>query len=49
NYDGSYGSGHGNSDSVSLFGRCGGKGYTGPTTCRYGRCVAFNPWFSMCI
>ena len=51
---GDYGNGNiggGNSDngSVPWFGRCGGEGYKGPTSCRYGKCVKFNPWFSMCF
>ncbi|KAJ7117437.1 hypothetical protein C8R44DRAFT_790718 [Mycena epipterygia] len=34
---------------VPLFGKCGGIGWTGPTTCVQGAvCQVFNPFFSQC-
>jgi hypothetical protein len=35
---------------VPLWGRCGGIGYPGPTTCIVGSyCHKFNPWWSLCV
>ncbi|EGS23404.1 uncharacterized protein CTHT_0000930 [Thermochaetoides thermophila DSM 1495] len=39
----------GGSDSVPLWGQCGGRGYTGPTTCAQGTCKVQNEWYSQCI
>lgn len=38
-----------NSGSVPLWGQCGGRGYTGPTTCAQGTCKAQNEWYSQCL
>ncbi|KAJ4245073.1 hypothetical protein NW762_014284 [Fusarium torreyae] len=35
--------------SVPLYGRCGGTGYTGPTTCAEGKCVKASDWYSQCV
>ncbi|CAE7229188.1 unnamed protein product [Rhizoctonia solani] len=36
--------------SVAKYYRCGGIGYTGPTTCAEGtKCVVQNPYYSQCI
>lgn len=32
-----------------LYGQCGGQGWTGPTTCAQGRCVANGQWYSQCV
>lgn len=39
----------GSSGSVARWGRCGGKGYTGPTTCAEGECKVQNEWYSQCL
>ncbi|GJC98161.1 pectate lyase [Colletotrichum higginsianum] len=34
---------------ATLYGQCGGQGWTGPTTCVSGaRCVSYNDWYSQC-
>ncbi|KAF3914851.1 6-phosphogluconolactonase [Dactylellina cionopaga] len=33
----------------SVWGQCGGNGWTGPTTCAQGTCTVLNPWYSQCI
>lgn len=43
------GSGGASGDSVPLYGRCGGQGYTGPTQCAAGKCVKMNDWYSQCV
>ncbi|KAM5350816.1 hypothetical protein ACJ41O_007321 [Fusarium nematophilum] len=35
--------------SVPLWGRCGGEGYDGPTTCAEGSCTEVNQWYSQCL
>ncbi|KAL0942269.1 pectate lyase [Colletotrichum truncatum] len=35
---------------ATLYGQCGGQGWTGPTTCVSGAtCVSYNEWYSQCI
>ncbi|CCF47239.1 hypothetical protein CH063_15707, partial [Colletotrichum higginsianum] len=35
---------------ATLYGQCGGQGWTGPTTCVSGaRCVSYNDWYSQCV
>ncbi|OHW94839.1 pectate lyase [Colletotrichum incanum] len=35
---------------ATLYGQCGGQGWTGPITCVSGaRCVSYNDWYSQCI
>ncbi|EJT82373.1 hypothetical protein GGTG_02346 [Gaeumannomyces tritici R3-111a-1] len=44
------GNGGGGGGGVApLYGQCGGQGWTGPTTCASGRCVATNEWYSQCV
>lgn len=33
---------------ASLWGQCGGNGYTGPTCCSQGTCKVSNEWYSQC-
>ncbi|PVF92348.1 cellulase [Serendipita vermifera] len=33
----------------TLWGQCGGQGWTGPTTCASGTCKYSNPWYSQCL
>lgn len=35
--------------SVARWGRCGGKGYTGPTECAVGECKVQNGYYSQCV
>lgn len=37
------------SGTVARWGQCGGKGYTGPTTCASGECKFQNEWYSQCL
>ncbi|OLN81052.1 putative pectin lyase C [Colletotrichum chlorophyti] len=37
------------SGSVALYGQCGGKGYSGGTTCASGKCEFVNDWYSQCV
>ncbi|KAG8860317.1 Endoglucanase EG-II [Tulasnella sp. 330] len=37
------------SAQASLYGQCGGIGYTGPTTCSSGVCTYSNPYYSQCL
>lgn len=32
-----------------LYGQCGGTGWTGPTTCASGKCVASSAYYSQCL
>lgn len=42
--------GGGNSGGAApLYGQCGGKGWTGPTTCASGTCKVSNEWYSQCL
>lgn len=34
---------------ASLFGQCGGQGFTGATCCSAGSCKQANPWYSQCL
>lgn len=33
----------------TLYGQCGGQGWTGPTTCASGTCKASNQFYSQCL
>jgi len=33
----------------SLYGQCGGEGWSGSTCCSVGSCIYFNQWFSQCL
>ena len=35
--------------SQSLWGQCGGIGWTGPTVCAEGKCHIYNDWYSKCL
>ncbi|OHE91913.1 pectin lyase [Colletotrichum orchidophilum] len=35
--------------AVALWGQCGGKGFSGSTTCSSGKCQFYNDWYSQCI
>ncbi|KAF6817030.1 pectin lyase C [Colletotrichum plurivorum] len=37
------------SGSVALYGQCGGKGYSGATSCASGKCEFVNDWYSQCV
>ncbi|KAI0407402.1 glycosyl hydrolase family 61-domain-containing protein [Xylaria palmicola] len=39
----------GDAAAQTLYGRCGGIGWTGPTTCATGTCKEFNPYYSQCV
>ncbi|KAG5956284.1 hypothetical protein E4U57_002731 [Claviceps arundinis] len=42
--------GDGKDGQVQRWGQCGGKGWTGPTTCVTGTtCKELNPWYSQCL
>lgn len=54
----SNGGGNGNSGNsgnlgsggmAPLYGQCGGKDWTGPTTCSEGTCKSTNEWYSQCV
>ncbi|KAK3388708.1 Alpha/Beta hydrolase protein [Sordaria brevicollis] len=32
----------------TLWGQCGGSGYTGPTVCSTGTCTTYNPYYAQC-
>ncbi|KAF1950301.1 hypothetical protein CC80DRAFT_427201 [Byssothecium circinans] len=34
---------------IALYGRCGGQGHTGSTTCAQGTCKVQNPYYSQCV
>lgn len=34
---------------ASLWGQCGGQGWTGPTCCSQGTCKVSNQWYSQCV
>lgn len=38
-----------NPGTAPLYGQCGGKGWTGPTTCAQGTCKASGEWYSQCL
>jgi len=42
-------SGGGSGCSVSLYGQCGGSGYSGCTTCASGTCKYSNDYYSQCL
>ncbi|BGP25446.1 plectin [Rhodotorula toruloides] len=47
---GGEGGGYGGSGKVDGWGRCGGKGYKGPTECHKGfYCKEWNEWYSQCV
>ncbi|KAF9565522.1 hypothetical protein CPC08DRAFT_167478 [Agrocybe pediades] len=35
--------------AASLYGQCGGNGWTGPTSCAQGTCQVLNPYYSQCL
>ncbi|GKT51491.1 putative pectin lyase F-1 [Colletotrichum spaethianum] len=37
------------SGSVALYGQCGGRTYSGATTCSSGKCEFVNDWYSQCV
>ncbi|CAG7852213.1 SubName: Full=Uncharacterized protein {ECO:0000313/EMBL:CCA67645.1} [Serendipita indica DSM 11827] len=39
----------GASSGQTLYGQCGGQGWTGPTTCAQGTCKYSNAWYSQCL
>lgn len=39
----------GSSGGASLYGQCGGAGFTGPTSCSQGTCTVLNPYYSQCL
>ncbi|KAK3356018.1 glycosyl hydrolase family 61-domain-containing protein [Neurospora tetraspora] len=41
--------GGGSGTGAALYGQCGGKGFTGPTTCASGTCKFQNDWYSQCL
>lgn len=38
-----------NGSGQTLYGQCGGQGWTGPTTCASGTCKVSNQWYSQCL
>ncbi|KAJ5169934.1 Glycoside hydrolase superfamily [Penicillium coprophilum] len=42
-------SGGGSATGVPLYGQCGGKNWTGSTTCASGTCKVANEWYSQCL
>lgn len=44
--------GNGNNNgggAAPLWGQCGGKDWTGPTSCAEGSCKVSNDWYSQCV
>ncbi|KAK6501261.1 hypothetical protein TWF481_009102 [Arthrobotrys musiformis] len=39
----------GSGGGASLYGQCGGSGWTGPTSCASGTCTVLNPYYSQCL
>ncbi|KAJ3052902.1 hypothetical protein HK097_005435 [Rhizophlyctis rosea] len=39
----------GGGSGAALYGQCGGRGWTGPTTCAQGTCRANGEWYSQCL
>ncbi|KAK8064393.1 endoglucanase-4 [Apiospora phragmitis] len=39
----------GSSQGASLYGQCGGNGFTGPTSCAEGTCKKQNAYYSQCL
>ena len=39
----------GGAGCASMWGQCGGQGWTGPTCCSAGTCTASNQWYSQCV
>lgn len=35
--------------AASLYGQCGGKGFSGPTSCAQGTCKKMNDYYSQCV
>jgi cellulase len=33
----------------TLWGQCGGSGWTGPTSCAQGHCTTLNPYYNQCV
>ncbi|KAH7107775.1 glycoside hydrolase [Auriculariales sp. MPI-PUGE-AT-0066] len=42
-------SGGGGGTCSTLWGQCGGQGYSGPTCCQQGSCKVLNQWYSQCV
>jgi len=38
-----------NGSGQTLYGQCGGTGWSGPTTCASGTCKVSNQWYSQCL
>lgn len=38
-----------NGNCASMWGQCGGQGWSGPTCCSQGTCKASNQWYSQCL
>jgi cellulase len=38
-----------NGNCAALYAQCGGNGWSGPTCCQSGRCVASGDWYSQCV
>ncbi|KAL1841084.1 hypothetical protein VTJ49DRAFT_7415 [Mycothermus thermophilus] len=43
------GGGNGGGNCASLWGQCGGQGWSGPTCCSQGTCNAINQWYHQCV
>jgi lytic cellulose monooxygenase (C1-hydroxylating) len=41
--------GNGGGSGQSLYGQCGGSGYSGPTACAQGTCSTLNPYYAQCL
>ncbi|KAF3916456.1 Endoglucanase-4 [Orbilia brochopaga] len=41
--------GGGGGTGQTMYGQCGGSGWTGPTTCASGTCQVLNPYYSQCL
>ncbi|KAI0602892.1 glycosyl hydrolase family 61-domain-containing protein [Biscogniauxia sp. FL1348] len=39
----------GSTGAAALYQQCGGRGFTGPTTCSTGTCKQWNEWYFQCV
>ncbi|KAI5926471.1 glycosyl hydrolase family 61-domain-containing protein [Camillea tinctor] len=39
----------GSTGAAALYQQCGGRGFTGPTTCATGTCKQWNEWYFQCV
>ncbi|KAH8889609.1 hypothetical protein GQ53DRAFT_689359, partial [Thozetella sp. PMI_491] len=39
----------GSGSGQTLYGQCGGSGWTGPTSCATGHCTVLNDWYYQCV